>query len=96
MVKISVDKEDAARRQIDAAIRMLFSHEDPVAIHTLAMAAFGILKDLARENIQSDLEQIIASMIAPEKAKAFWNIIKRPANFGSSGKRVPGQFAREA
>lgn len=80
-MKISVDKTEAARRQIDAAIRMLFSHEEPVAIHTLAMAALGILKDLASKNVQSNLDNIIASMIAPEKTKEFWNIIKRPANF---------------
>mgnify|MGYP001568694580 CR=1 FL=1 len=38
MAKIKVNKSEAARRQIDVAIRILFRNEDPVAIHTLAMA----------------------------------------------------------
>ena len=40
----ALNKPEAARRQIDAAIRMLFSGEDPVAVHTLAMAGFEFLE----------------------------------------------------
>ena len=47
MAKIKVNKIEAVRRQLDAAIRMLFANEDPLAIHTLSMAAFRILRDLA-------------------------------------------------
>jgi hypothetical protein len=35
VAKIRVSKVEAARRQIDAAIRMLFSNEDPVAVLSL-------------------------------------------------------------
>jgi hypothetical protein len=50
MAKIRINKIEAAQRQLDAAIRRLFANEDPVAIHTLAMAAFRILRDLAIKN----------------------------------------------
>lgn len=48
MADTSITKQAAAQRQIDAAIRMLFLHnEDLVAIHTVAAAARTITQDLA-------------------------------------------------
>ncbi len=44
----SVDKFDAARRQIECAIRLVAAEEDELAIHTLVMAAFSILEDLSK------------------------------------------------
>jgi hypothetical protein len=38
MTKIRINKLDAARRQINAAIRMTFEGEDPVAIHSVIAA----------------------------------------------------------
>jgi hypothetical protein len=46
--KIKISKLDAARRQLDTAIRLYFMEGDPVSVHTLAAAAFEILKDLVR------------------------------------------------
>ena len=42
-----IDKLDAARRQIECAIRLVAAEEDGLAIHTLVMAAYGILEDLS-------------------------------------------------
>lgn len=48
MSDISITKEAAAQRQIDAAIRMFFLHrEDLIAVHTVAAAARNVVKDLA-------------------------------------------------
>jgi len=44
--KLKISKLEAARRQLDTAIRLYFSDADLVSIHTLAAAAFDILKDL--------------------------------------------------
>jgi hypothetical protein len=44
-----IDKLKAARRQIECAIRLVATVEDEVAIHTLVMAAFGILRDLSKD-----------------------------------------------
>ncbi len=49
MVEVQVTKAAAAQRQIDAAIRMLLSGEDPLAVHTVAVAARRILADLAEQ-----------------------------------------------
>jgi hypothetical protein len=42
-----IDKLTAARREIECAIRLVAATEDELAIHTLVMAAFGILRDLS-------------------------------------------------
>ncbi len=44
--QIYVRKEAAAQRQLDAAIRMMLANEDDLAIHTLAAAAYQIIRDL--------------------------------------------------
>jgi hypothetical protein len=44
---ISVSKLEAASRQLDTAIRLLFSHGDAVAIHSLAAAAANVFFDVA-------------------------------------------------
>lgn len=43
---IHVTKLAAAQRQMREAIRMFFSGADQLAVHTVAYAAYGILKDL--------------------------------------------------
>ncbi len=48
-MSLEITKTSAAQRQIDAAIRILFSGEDVLAVHTVASAALGILKDLAKK-----------------------------------------------
>jgi hypothetical protein len=60
----SVDKFDAARRQIECAIRLVEAEEDELGIHTLVMAAYSILEDLSKgrryyeEGIKTHLTKI--------------------------------------
>jgi len=44
-----IEKLVAAKRQLDAAIRMFFKNEDMLAIHTVSRAAFRVLFDLTKE-----------------------------------------------
>ena len=39
----SLDKYEAVRRQIECAIRLVAAEEDEAAIHTLVMAAYGVI-----------------------------------------------------
>lgn len=89
MAKLRVNKIEAARRQIDAAIRMLFSNEDPVAIYTLSMAAFRILRDLASKRSDSYMEKIAQAIIKPGKEKECWSLFLGPANFLKHADRDP-------
>ena len=79
-------KIQAAQRQIDAAIWMLFRNDDPVAIHTVAMAAFRILRDLAK---QRGLEHPVDSMIRPGKEKEFWCGVNSFSNFFKHADKDP-------
>lgn len=49
---VTCSKRDAAVRQLDVAIGLLFTDDDPLAIRTLAGAAYGILADLAENQKQ--------------------------------------------
>ena len=94
MTKITVNKLEAAQRQIDAAIRMLFSCEDPVAIHALAMASLQILKDVVADRAKQDPSVLlwdIDSKIKPGKQKEFWCGIKKFSNFLKHADRAPNE-----
>lgn len=47
--KIEVTKIDAARRQLETAIKLYFIDADPVSIHTLTAAAYNILRDVTKQ-----------------------------------------------
>lgn len=49
MSDVLIIKAAAGQRQLDAAIRMLFSEEDLLAVHTVAAAALGIFGGLCKE-----------------------------------------------
>jgi hypothetical protein len=53
--QIYLRKEAAAQRQLDAAIRMTLEGEDELAIHTVAAAAYGILRDLKKHHGRREL-----------------------------------------
>lgn len=46
---VFVTKGAAARRQLDAAIHFWFAEEDDLAVHTVAAAAYHILRDLMQQ-----------------------------------------------
>lgn len=81
MTDQSINKIEAARRQINAAIRLLFDNEDPLPIHTLIMAAFRILRDLASKKDTSRVHATFCSMIKPGMEKKFWRETQSFYNF---------------
>jgi hypothetical protein len=76
---IQISKLAAAQRQLDAAIRMFFKQEDELAIHTVAAAAFQILRDITkqrgghftrevfRSGILSIAQQYVQGTLPPDK-----------------------------
>ena len=63
---IKCSKQDAASRQLDVAIELLFEGRDPLAVRTLAGAAFTIFSDLVghRQNAKSWREMIKEDAVA--------------------------------
>ncbi|VVO95173.1 hypothetical protein PS903_02489 [Pseudomonas fluorescens] len=49
-MKVICTKFEAASRQLDEAIALLFADHDPLAVRTLAAAAHGLLADLVEHN----------------------------------------------
>ena len=90
MNEIKLTKLQAAQRQIDAGIVMLFKNDDPVAIHTVAMAAFRILRDLVK---QRGLEDPVDSMIKPGKKKVFWRAVGSFPNFLKHADKDPDEIS---
>ena len=78
--KSEITKVEAARRQLDCAIRLFFEDEDSLPIHTLAWAAFEVLFDLypkhRSDGFSHHLERIIqtpcctATQQRPSKASS--------------------------
>ena len=46
MAELHITKQAAAQRQLDAAVRILFTGEDVLAVHTIVSAAHNVLTDL--------------------------------------------------
>lgn len=47
--KVTISKLDAARQQMETAVRLYFSHGDPISIHTLVAASYNVLRDLNKK-----------------------------------------------
>jgi hypothetical protein len=79
-----IDKSEAARRQIECAIRLVAAQEDELAVHTLAMAAFGILNDpTAPRTDDYDLK------FKPYFTAIGWSHLTKTANFLKHANRDP-------
>ena len=81
MGAVKVTKLEAAQRQVNAAIRMLFDGYDAVAVHTVTAAAHQIVRDICRH--RKDVESYLrfTDWIAPDHEKEFWGHVNRTANF---------------
>jgi hypothetical protein len=82
-----VTKIDAARRQLETAIELYFADRDPIAVHTLAAAAEGVLAGLLEELGRPNelLEQIL-----PEHRDTVRKLMREAQNFFKHADRDAG------
>ncbi|MFZ3320733.1 MAG: hypothetical protein WA190_00065 [Usitatibacter sp.] len=78
---IRISKLDAARRQMDAAIRLLFEGEDPVAVHTLVGAASVIISDLVEIHHPKTSWDKLAQEANNIAASEYFAVMRKPQNF---------------
>ena len=71
MASVKITKLSAAQRQIDAAIRILFSGEDALAVHTVVAAAHRIVMDLAGKRNLTPYTESIKKTIATLYRQSF-------------------------
>src|SRR5688572_4863539 len=88
---MQVCKLDAARRQLETAITLYFNDGDPISLHTLAGAAYDVLrgvnrarggepmiKDWVRESFQPDYRKTVDKAL--NEAQNFFKHADRDAN----------------
>lgn len=80
MAEFTVNKIDAARRQIDTAIELLFENRDPVSIHTLATAGGRIVRDICEQRKTPTWESF-KKWVRPGMERVFFAALQRAANF---------------
>lgn len=92
MYEVSKDytKLEAAREQIESAIRLLFDGELTVSTHTLCSAAFNILRDLSKKK-DGDFAFEVEVRIKPEFVNLFWN---KHANFSKHADKDPDEVLK--
>jgi len=80
--QIKIAKLDAARRQLETAVRLYFSEADPVSIHTLTSAAYQVLSDVnrARGGVPMLKEQI-PTWVRPDATVEAKRRLNDAANF---------------
>jgi hypothetical protein len=86
--KIRISKLDAAKRQLETAIRLYFNYGDTVSIHFLACAAHEILSDL-NKNYRGTPMIVSDYMIKDDAKSRFMNIIRKPQNFFKHADKDP-------
>jgi hypothetical protein len=87
-----VSKLDAARRQLEASVRLFFANGDPVAMTTLAGAACNVLRDLAtHESKGRGLEQVFEDQIRPERLGEVRQMLRKAPNFFKHADHDPGE-----
>jgi hypothetical protein len=74
-------KIEAAQRQLSVAIRMLFTDQDPVAVHTLAGAASIVFTDLVEHFAPDKSWDRMAQEDNNLSASEYFKIIRQPQNF---------------
>jgi hypothetical protein len=87
--EIQTTKLDAARRQLETAISLLFNGGDAISTHTLAHAAFGILKDVATHRGATTVLATAEALAAAGKKGEFWKGFNRAGNFFKHADRDP-------
>ena len=87
--EIQSTKLDAARRQLETAISLLFASGDAISTHTLAYAAFGILKDVASHRGEKSVLAMAEALASAGKKGDFWMGFNRAGNFFKHADRDP-------
>ncbi|MCX5818470.1 MAG: hypothetical protein NT047_00930 [Deltaproteobacteria bacterium] len=93
MEQLDLSKLDAAKRQLEVAIKLYFNFDDPVSIHTLTAAAYNVLKDINKNRGNDPVyikEWFPKHMIRQEKQKEFKILQNQAENFFKHAEKDPG------
>ena len=88
---LRVAKLDAAKRQLETAVRLYFTSADPVSIHTLTAAAYQVLLDLNKRSGGEPMfmKQSFLAMFRPDQQKTVHDLLNAPENFFKHADKDP-------
>jgi len=78
--KLKINKAEAAKSQLETAIKLWFNNDDPVSIHTLAAAAHQIIHDLGTKQGRATALRGLDT-IPPHLKQRVRQTLKKPENF---------------
>jgi len=78
---IHVNKIDAAQRQLNVGIRLLFGDADPIAVHTIIGAASTIFSDLIEQIIPKKSWDKLAQQANNLCPSEYFQIMRKAQNF---------------
>lgn len=81
MAELRITKQASAQRQLDAAIRIFFSGEDSLAVHTIVSAAHNILTDIDNKSGKTALKLYRDTLVELQKAYPGISLPPDAANF---------------
>ncbi len=80
--ELRISKLDAARRQLESAIRLYFKEGDPVSIHTLTSAAYQLLSDINKQRGGKPmLKDWITQLVRPDAVTEACKRLNEAQNF---------------
>ncbi|HMN15391.1 MAG TPA: hypothetical protein PKD55_24000 [Bellilinea sp.] len=86
----TIQKLEAARRNLAAAVRLFFERGDPIAVHTLTAAAQGVFRDVAKSRGLSHTSILHDHPDIPAAARKEWRkILNAPRNFFKHADKDP-------
>lgn len=86
----TITKLEVARRHLDEAIKLFFERRDPLVIHTVAAAAQGTLRDIAKATGAERLSILHDHPGIPEDRRKDWiNALNAPRNFFKHADKDP-------
>lgn len=82
-VPLKISKLNAAKRQLETAIRLYFCNGDPVSIHTVAAASYTVLRDVTEKSGADPMliKGHFLEMVKPEYKKEFLKKVNEAENF---------------
>jgi hypothetical protein len=90
MASQTIDKLDAACRQLNTAISLWFNNGDAVSIPTLTCSAYQIVHDVNRRS--SETELLYDSIIVKDEYRREWvNNLKQGITFLNTRTTTPGK-----
>lgn len=86
----TISKLEGARRNLKAAVRLFFENGDPIAIHTLAAAAQGVIRDVAKSRGLNHPSILHDHPHVPKDARKQWiKFLNEPRNFFKHADKDP-------